>query len=160
MGELCSIKEFNDTAIELLQEIGDLDFDKKYELYDQRYGDDTDLYSVEVKDKVEQLLTIIHRWNNYMYNEKMLVKKLKGRLEDFREYLTKRFKTEDDPRNQHMNDKMLAIKIKKQPVMVECQEYIERQEMIVDYIINCFENLKDNFKNQLQMMVELIAMEQ
>lgn len=159
MGDLC-LEEWSDKVAEALRGNPDFDFIEKQKKYDTIAEKDDQVDIITVKEKITEITAVSHRWNNYVFNEKMIYSRILRKYEDVEKAIFKRLQSDDDPRNKHLSKKLIQEKIDDFTAIKACKEILDGQAALLKYVEDSFNNYKFNLKVQCQLLVELLKQEE
>lgn len=161
MGEVntFNLEEYNTRVIDNLKKNDAYDFDARQVKYEGIGDEDFTVDVITVKEKIDDLANMQHRWNGYYYQERSTLAKLIRSLESFENVFFKKFSELDDPRFQNLNAKALSRKISDQPAIRELNRLIVGQELLVSYVNESMNTSKYTINTQCKLIVEMLKQE-
>lgn len=159
MGLIC-LDEFNKKAVALLESNEDYNFEEKEQKYFDIALEDFDITQLSIKEKLCDATMVVHRWNRYHFNERMLLKRLENKMLEMQDTLTGLIMSGDDPRFKNIGERALKAKVEDQPIMRKYLDLIDKQIILIEYVDGGLKNTQFNFRNQTKLMVTLLQSEE
>jgi hypothetical protein len=66
----------------------------------------------------------------------------------------------DDPRLKNLSERSLTQKIKEQPSMRKCEEFIEHQEILTNFVLEHFNTYKYDLRGNCKLLIDLLKQEE